>query len=116
MATPVLNGPLARFGPPASRPSLVSLLATLPLMLGAPGSAQPQPLAVPPLSSAPWVPGASCPLLVPLSDSVLQPLRIEPRQVPRKNAGGCLSAADALYSADGCPLRLCPRAVPSLDL
>lgn len=108
MATPVLNGP-----------NLASLLAALPLMLGAlgaPVSAQPQPLAVPPLSSAPWVPGASCPLLVPLKDSVLQPLRIEPRQVPRKNAGGCLSAADALYSADGCPLRLCPRAVPNLDL
>ncbi|EAQ74133.1 MULTISPECIES: hypothetical protein [unclassified Synechococcus] len=94
-----------------------SLLAALPLMLGAPVSAlAQQPLAVPPLSSAPWVPGASCPLLVPLKDSVLQPLRIQPRQVPRKNAGGCLSAADALYSADGCPLKLCPRALPSLDL
>ena len=102
MATPVLNR---------------SLLAALPLMLGAPVSAlAQQPLAVPPLSSAPWVPGASCPLLVPLKDSVLQPLRIQPRQVPRKNAGGCLSAADALYSADGCPLKLCPRALPSLDL
>ncbi|CAK6688723.1 hypothetical protein ICNINCKA_00463 [Synechococcus sp. CBW1107] len=102
MATPVL---------------MRSLLAALPLMLGAPVSAlAQQPLAVPPLSSAPWVPGASCPLLVPLNDSVLQPLRIQPRQVPRKNAGGCLSAADALYSADGCPLKLCPRALPSLDL
>ncbi len=102
MATPVLKR---------------SLLAALPLMLGAPVSAlAQQPLAVPPLSSAPWVPGASCPLLVPLKDSVLQPLRIQPRQVPRKNAGGCLSAADALYSADGCPLKLCPRALPSLDL
>lgn len=102
MATPVL---------------MRSLLAALPLMLGAPVSAlAQQPLAVPPLSSAPWVPGASCPLLVPLKDSVLQPLRIQPRQVPRKNAGGCLSAADALYSADGCPLKLCPRALPSLDL
>ncbi|MCP9825403.1 hypothetical protein [Synechococcus sp. EJ6-Ellesmere] len=94
-----------------------SLLAALPLMLGAPVSAlAQQPLAVPPLSSAPWVPGASCPLLVPLKDSVLQPLRIQPRQVPRKNAGGCLSAADALYSADGGPPKLCPRALPSLDL
>ncbi len=102
MATPVLKR---------------SLLAALPLMLGAPVSAlAQQPLAVPPLSSAPWVPGAACPLLVPLNDSVLQPLRIQPRQVPRKNAGGCLSAADALYSADGCPLKLCPRALPSLDL
>ena len=102
MATPVLKR---------------SLLAALPLMLGAPVSAlAQQPLAIPPLSSAPWVPGASCPLLVPFKDSVLQPLRIQPRQVPRKNAGGCLSAADALYSADGCPLKLCPRALPSLDL
>ncbi|MCP9839598.1 hypothetical protein KBY93_02985 [Synechococcus sp. J7-Johnson] len=85
-------------------------------MLGAPVSAQHQPLAVPPLSTTPWLPGATCPLLVPLKDSVLQPLRIEPRQVPRKNAGGCLSAADALYGADGCPLRPCPRALPNLDL
>lgn len=91
-------------------------LAVLPLMLGAPVSAQPQPLAVPPLSTTPWPPGAACKRLVPLKDSVLQPLRIEPRQVPRKNAGGCLSAADAVYGADGCPLRLCPRALPNLDL
>ncbi len=102
----------------AMKSLLTAHLAALSLMLGAPVSAQPQPqpLAVPPLSSTPWLPGGACKRLVPLKDSVLQPLRIEPRQVPRKNAGGCLSAADALYSADGCPLKLCPRAVPNLDL
>jgi len=111
MATPVLNGPLA------DGLTLAGLLGALPLLLGTPVPAlAQQPLAVPPMPTTPWVPGAACPLLVPLKDSVLQPLRIQPRQVPRKNAGGCLSAADAIYSTDGCPLRLCPRAVPSLDL
>lgn len=101
----------------AMKSLLTAHLAALPLMLCAldPALAQ-QPLAVPPMSSTPFRQRPACPLLVPLRDSVLQPLRIEPRQVPRKNAGGCLSAADALYSADGCPLKLCPRAVPNLDL
>lgn len=48
-----------------------------------------------------------CPLLVPASQSELQPLRIPPSQVAAKNAGGCLSPADAIYGPDGCPLRLC---------
>lgn len=48
-----------------------------------------------------------CPLLVPTDRSELQPLRIAPSQVAAKNARGCLSAADAIYGPDGCPLRLC---------
>ena len=38
---------------------------------------------------------------------MLQPRRIQPDQVKGKNAMGCLSPADAVYGADGCPLRLC---------
>jgi hypothetical protein len=49
----------------------------------------------------------ACRLLVPASQSYLQPRRIEPNQVSAKNAMGCLSPADAVYAADGCPLRLC---------
>jgi hypothetical protein len=48
-----------------------------------------------------------CRLLVPASQSYLQPRRIQPNQVAAKNAMGCLSQADAVYAADGCPLRLC---------
>jgi hypothetical protein len=48
-----------------------------------------------------------CPLLVPASQSELQPLRIPPSQVAAKNARGCLSPADAVYGPDGCPQRLC---------
>jgi hypothetical protein len=49
----------------------------------------------------------ACRLLVPASQSYLQPRRIQPNQVAVKNAMGCLSPADAVYAADGCPLRLC---------
>jgi hypothetical protein len=45
---------------------------------------------------------------VPGSDYALQPLRIQPSQVARKNAVGCLSPADAaVYGPDGCPVKLC---------
>lgn len=61
-----------------------------------------QPLAIDGLPPAP------CPLLVPGSDAALQPLRIQPSQVARKNAIGCLSPADAaVYGPDGCPVKLC---------
>jgi hypothetical protein len=49
----------------------------------------------------------SCPLVVPARNSDLQPRRIQPSQVPGKNAGGCLSPSDAIYGPDGCPLKLC---------
>jgi hypothetical protein len=74
--------------------------------VGVPALAQPaspnQPLAIKGLPPEP------CPLLVSGSDPALQPLRIQPSQVPRKNAVGCLSPADAaVYGADGCPVKLC---------
>jgi hypothetical protein len=48
-----------------------------------------------------------CALNVPAGLAELQPLRIPAKQVAAKNARGCLSPADAIYGADGCPLRLC---------
>lgn len=50
-----------------------------------------------------------CKLLVPADAPYLQPKRLKPQEVPAKNAAGCLSPADAIYGADGCPLRLCPN-------
>jgi hypothetical protein len=52
-------------------------------------------------------PASSCPLIVGPSNAALQPLRIAPSDVARKNRMGCLSAYDAIYAADGCPLKLC---------
>ena len=49
----------------------------------------------------------ACRLVVPRSDALLQPLRIQPAQVALKNSLGCLSAADARYGPDGCPSQLC---------
>ena len=49
----------------------------------------------------------ACPLLVKPSDSDLQPLWSHPSQVQAKNRLGCLSGADAIYGADGCPSKLC---------
>jgi len=50
-----------------------------------------------------------CPRLAPANNPTsVQPLRIQPGQVPRKNARGCLSPADAaVYGPDGCPVKLC---------
>ncbi|MBM5826420.1 MAG: hypothetical protein FJ054_13970 [Cyanobacteria bacterium M_surface_10_m2_119] len=49
-----------------------------------------------------------CPRLAPANNPTsVQPLRIQPGQVPRKNARGCLSPADAVYGPDGCPRQLC---------
>jgi hypothetical protein len=63
-----------------------------------------QPLAID--GAAALVP-SPCKLVVPPGQSVLQPLKIRPDQVPLKNRLGCLSPADALYGPDGCPVRLC---------
>jgi len=53
------------------------------------------------------LPKPSCPLVVPASQKLLQPRRIQANQVQAKNEMGCLSPADAVYGADGCPLRMC---------
>ena len=53
--------------------------------------------------------GSRCRLLVPSQMPFLQPKRLKPGEVKAKNASGCLSPADAIYGADGCPLKLCPN-------
>jgi hypothetical protein len=63
-----------------------------------------QPLAID--GEAALVP-SPCRLVVPPGQSVLQPMKIRPEQVPLKNRLGCLSPADAIYGPDGCPVRLC---------
>jgi hypothetical protein len=47
-------------------------------------------------------------MLVPADAPYLQPKRLKPEEVQAKNAGGCLSQADAVYGPDGCPIKLCP--------
>ena len=82
-------------------------LAALPLAAAptlAQGLSPNQPLAI---EASPGRPPPPCRLLVPRSESVLQPLRIHPAQVAQKNSMGCLSAADARYGPDGCPSQLC---------
>ena len=59
---------------------------------------------------------ATCPLLVPRQESFLQPKRLQPAEVPRKNAAGCLSPADAIYGPDGCPRKLCPKPTRGIQL
>lgn len=65
-----------------------------------------QPKAI----SGPRPPVPPCRLIVPVKDAPLQPLHLHPGQIPLKNSFGCLSAADAIYGADGCPKRLCGTA------
>ena len=57
-----------------------------------------------------------CPLVVNPTLTALQPLRIAPSEVAQKNRMGCLSPADAIYSADGCPARLCGQTSGVLPL
>ena len=72
-----------------------------------------QPLAID--GPAALVP-SPCRLLVPQSQSVLQPMKIRPEQVPLKNRLGCLSPADAIYGADGCPMKLCGKGQGAFQL
>ena len=81
---------------PPTRLLLGLAIAGVGLLGGFQGQAQAQALPKPP-----------CPLVVPASQKLLQPRRIQPNQVQAKNAMGCLSPADAVYGADGCPLRMC---------
>ena len=57
-----------------------------------------------------------CPLVVNPTLTALKPLRIAPSEVAQKNRMGCLSPADAIYSADGCPSRLCGQTSGVLPL
>lgn len=53
-----------------------------------------------------------CPALLPKDQSFFEPVRLNPQEVPAKNARGCLSPGDAIYGPDGCPTRLCPQPRP----
>jgi hypothetical protein len=75
------------------------------------GSSPNQPEAIQPRSGLTPPP---CPRIGP--PATIQPLRIQPRQVPSKNASGCLSAEDAVYGPDGCPTRFCGLGSPRLHL
>lgn len=94
-----------------------ALLATAALLAvaAAPASAQgpspnqPQAIPAPPAYNLP-----PCPRLGPAG--TIQPLRIQPRQVAAKNKMGCLSAEDAVYGPDGCPIRFCGTRTPRLAL
>lgn len=77
------------------------------------GSSPNQPLAI--NGAVPLVP-SPCRLVVPADQAVLQPMKIRPEQVPLKNRLGCLSPADAIYGADGCPVRLCGRGEGAFQL
>ncbi len=86
----------------------LALVAGLLPLAALPGPAQEvspnQPAAI---QASPGLPPLPCRLVGPRQEQMIQPLRIAPAQVARKNAMGCLSAADAFYGTDGCPTRLC---------
>ena len=86
--------------PAAAAPALGQILAQ-----GQPGAAQLEGLYGDDLPRQ----GNRCRLLVPSDMPFLQPKRLKPGEVKAKNASGCLSPADAIYGADGCPLKLCPN-------
>lgn len=102
-----LSHPSPEFPRGLRRSSLPLVLFGLSLALGLPPARAQTPSPNQPLAIK-GLPPEPCPLLVPGTDPALQPLRIEPSQVARKNAIGCLSPADAaLYGPDGCPRQLC---------
>jgi len=89
--------------------------AVLLLAASAPAGAQSpspnQPQAIP---SPLGLPPSPCPRIG--TRTTIQPLRIQPRQVAAKNRMGCLSAEDAVYGPDGCPIRFCGTQTPRLAL
>jgi len=58
-------------------------------------------------SGQPYLPPNSCPAIVDVNAGGIQPMRLPTTEVAAKNKLGCLSPNDAIYGADGCPLRLC---------
>ena len=93
---------LAAFPMPHRRFRALAVMALL-LAVAGPAAAQ-QRLA------------GQCPLIVRKDQQILQPRPIPPAQVAGKNAMGCLSAADAIYGKDGCPIKLCREASGSFQL
>lgn len=89
----------------------VALLLAAATPVGAQGPSPNQPQAIP---APPGLNLPPCPRLGP--SGTIQPLRIQPRQVAAKNRMGCLSAEDAVYGPDGCPIRFCGTQTPRLAL
>jgi hypothetical protein len=85
--------------------------ATAPAPVLAQDRSPNQPEAIPTRSGLTPPP---CPRIGPTG--TIQPLRIQPQQVKAKNARGCLSAEDAVYGPDGCPIRFCGQRTPRLQL
>jgi hypothetical protein len=88
-----------------------SQIALVPENASAQASSPNQPDAIPTRSGLTPPP---CPRIGPTG--TIQPLRIQPRQVAAKNGRGCLSAEDAVYGPDGCPIRFCGQRTPRLQL
>lgn len=74
-------------------------LAAAPASAQSPSAHQPEAIQIQGISPPP------CPRLG--SANTIQPLRLQPGQVALKNRVGCLSAEDAVYGPDGCPIRFC---------
>ncbi len=115
LAADRLAGPVTGLAAGLATGLVAGLMGVVPVRAATPASsgspaAGPAPAEVAPLS------GRACRLLVPASQSELQPLQIKPQQVAEKNARGCLSPADAIYGPDGCPLRLCGRQAGVIQL
>jgi hypothetical protein len=89
--------------------AFVTFAAQAPSIAQAPSPNQPE--AIPERRGLTLPP---CPWIGP--PGTIQPLRIQPRQVGAKNARGCLSAEDAVYGPDGCPVRFCGTRTPRLQL
>jgi hypothetical protein len=93
------------------------------LLLLASGLLSAVPLQAAPQPRPGYAPGG-CPWIVPWGQEFVQPARLPSDRVEQKNAAGCLSQNDAIYSSNGCPLRFClyrevgplPPADPSVKL
>jgi hypothetical protein len=90
----------------ASQPARLTTLSLLALILVGPLKATAQTSGLEP----------PCPRLPAVGHTSFQPARIRPEAVKAKNALGCLSPNDAIYGADGCPLRMCGPAAGVLSL
>jgi hypothetical protein len=90
---------------------VTSQVALVPEIASAQATSPNQPEAIPTRSGLTPPP---CPRIGPTG--TIQPLRIQPQQVKAKNARGCLSAEDAVYGPDGCPIRFCGQRTPRLQL
>ena len=91
---------------PSRAADALRLRFAMAVIAGASGAWGSLPLQAAPALRTGYAPGG-CPWIVPWGLEFVQPTRIPSDRVEAKNAGGCLSQNDAIYGADGCPLRFC---------